>query len=197
MAVVTISEIIADWVKHSFITKFNFIKSGVYYDYALIIAGDVTGFGHEGLNLDHTHAVVKRVGLAQVPLLCVLARYIREALRYSVLYSDISSTTIGLILGGLFVCLLVVKVFLGVLLTRAAGRMLDPYTTTSSHSSVTPTNTAPVVVKVGGPSSNSSAVTAVAVRNVGGTVQALSVADNVSKSGRDDGCFSGVKQKYN
>ncbi|EJK63063.1 hypothetical protein THAOC_16302, partial [Thalassiosira oceanica] len=66
--VVFAAELVSDWIKHSFITKFNLIKSTTYFDYALVLSGDVTGIGHEGLNLDCTHAAVKRLGLAQIPL---------------------------------------------------------------------------------------------------------------------------------
>ena len=52
------SELLCDWLKHAFITKFNFIPSSVYPEYGLLLAGDVTGIGHEGVNLDHSHAVV-------------------------------------------------------------------------------------------------------------------------------------------
>lgn len=55
-----------DWIKHSFITKFNFIKSSAYPDYSLILAGDITGVGTEKINIDHSHAIVKRLGFAQV-----------------------------------------------------------------------------------------------------------------------------------
>jgi len=48
------------------------------------LAGDVTGVGHEGLSMDHTHAVVKRLGFAQIPLVCVMLRYLKEATRYLV-----------------------------------------------------------------------------------------------------------------
>jgi hypothetical protein len=88
--IVLCTEILTDWIKHSFITKFNFIPSQVYEEYALLLAGNVTGIGQEeecANNLDHSHAVVKRIGLAQVPLVCVLARYVTEAARYSTHYS--------------------------------------------------------------------------------------------------------------
>jgi hypothetical protein len=78
------AEVIADWIKHAFITKFNFLPARVYPEYALLLAGDVTGIGHEGVNLDHSHAVVKRIGFAQIPLVCVLFRLIREAAKYAV-----------------------------------------------------------------------------------------------------------------
>ena len=64
-ATVYVAEIVADAIKHSFITKFNFLPSKVYPEYTLLLAGDVTGIGHEGVNLDHSHAVVKRIGFAQ------------------------------------------------------------------------------------------------------------------------------------
>ena len=47
------------------------------------MAGDVTGIGHEGVNLDHSHAVVKRLGLAQIPLVCVMCKYVKEAYKYA------------------------------------------------------------------------------------------------------------------
>jgi hypothetical protein len=85
-SIVMVAEFISDWIKHSFITKFNFIKSTAYFDYALILSGDVTGIGHEGLNLDYTHAAVKRLGLAQIPLVCVTARYLHEAARFAIAF---------------------------------------------------------------------------------------------------------------
>ena len=84
--IVMVAEFISDWNKHSFITKFNYIKSTAYFDYALILSGDVTGIGHEGLNLDYTHAAVKRLGLAQIPLVCVTARYLHEAARFAIAF---------------------------------------------------------------------------------------------------------------
>lgn len=80
--IVWMAELLADWIKHSFITKFNFIPSKVYPEYALLLAGDVTGIGHEGVNLDRSHAVVKRIGFAQLPLVCVMLRLVTEAVRY-------------------------------------------------------------------------------------------------------------------
>ena len=84
--IVFAAELVSDWIKHSFITKFNFIKSTAYFDYALVLSGDVTGIGHEGLSLDYTHAAVKRLGLAQIPLVCVTARYLHEAVRFAIAF---------------------------------------------------------------------------------------------------------------
>lgn len=120
---VIIAEILCDWIKHCFITKFNFIQSNVYEDYALILAGDVTGIGHEGVNLDHTHAVVKRVGLAQIPMVCVMARFFREALRYYALNSEMCILwwNIGI---ELFCALFVTKVVLGIVIAWYSRKVL-------------------------------------------------------------------------
>jgi len=117
------SETLCDWIKHSFITRLNFIRSDVYEDYSLILAGDVTGIGHEGVNLDNTHAVVKRLGLAQIPILCVTMRYLREALRYYHMHQTnhnwMRLTQMGLLV---FSALLIVKVLLGMILSTVASR---------------------------------------------------------------------------
>ena len=107
--IVWFAEMLSDWIKHSFITKFNYLSSGVYGEYALVLAGDVTGIGHEGVNLDHSHAVVKRIGLAQVPLVCVLARYLIEAARYS----SWSRDTVLLVVPAVWFVLLGLKYALG------------------------------------------------------------------------------------
>jgi len=92
--VVAGAEMLADWIKHAFITKFNFLPAGVYPEYALLLAGDVTGIGHEGVNLDHSHAVVKRIGFAQIPLVCVFFRLIREAgIKYSMYHPSTENGT--------------------------------------------------------------------------------------------------------
>jgi hypothetical protein len=114
------AELLADWIKHSFITKFNFLPAKVYPEYALLLAGDVAGIGHEGVNLDYSHAVTKRIGLAQIPLVCVMFRLLREAAKYaSVRYTV---PPVYLRMGGLivWVFLLATKMALGSMLQRIA-----------------------------------------------------------------------------
>ena len=139
--IVFAAELISDWIKHSFITKFNFIKSTAYFDYALVLSGDVTGIGHEGLSLDYTHAAVKRLGLAQIPLVCVTARYLHEAVRFAIAFKgngDVDhpfSALVDLMADGskwkfyigLLKCmgaLVVFKVFLGICISAVARRNL-------------------------------------------------------------------------
>lgn len=135
------AEILCDWIKHSFITKFNFIKSSAYPDYSLILAGDITGVGTEKVNIDHSHAIVKRIGFAQIPLVCVMIRYLREAARYTdvlsaegdsnhvlhsiaVAYSSGSWSLVGSMLIASYILLLVLKVCLGHSISKVAHSII-------------------------------------------------------------------------
>lgn len=123
--IVWCAEWLSDWLKHAFITKFNFIASGVYGEYGLLLAGDVSGFQHEGDNLDHSHAVVKRLGLAQIPLVCVMTKYLKEVYKYAT-YESQPQTWI--IVMGVFVSwffLFLTKLSLGSFLHRLARRKLE------------------------------------------------------------------------
>jgi hypothetical protein len=114
------SEVLSDWIKHAFITKFNFLPSRVYPEYALLLAGDVTGIGHEHVNLDHSHAVVKRIGFAQIPLVSVLFRLVRDASKYYV--EDLEEMPIWatFVVLAFWLCLVATKLALGNFLRRSS-----------------------------------------------------------------------------
>lgn len=121
-AIVIGAELLSDWIKHAFITKFNFLPSRVYPEYALLLAGDVTGIGHEGVNLDHSHAVVKRIGFAQIPLVSVLFRLVREASKYYVADSEEKAMPIWttFVVLSFWLCLVAIKLALGNFLRRSS-----------------------------------------------------------------------------
>lgn len=135
------AEMACDWIKHSFITKFNFIKSSVYNDYSLVLSGDITGIGHEALHIEHTHSVVKRLGFAQIPLVCVTLRYLKEAARYAdiltkdgdsnhvlyslaVIWTNSSWRIVGSYLLTCFLFLLGIKFVLGYVISRQARSII-------------------------------------------------------------------------
>lgn len=122
--IVWAAEWLADWVKHSFITKFNYISSGIYPEYGLLLAGDFNGIGHEGVNMDHSHAVVKRLGFAQMPLVCVMFRYLKEAYKYATYENQPSTLMVGLGLIAVWFFMLVCKQVLGRTLSRIANGKL-------------------------------------------------------------------------
>ena len=124
--IVWCAEWLSDWIKHSFITKFNYISSQIYQEYALLLAGDVTGIGHEGVNLDHSHAVVRRIRLAQIPLVCVMFRYLREAVKYAGFWETAPPTwmlSLGAI--GVWCLLLATKLALGAFLRKNAATSFE------------------------------------------------------------------------
>ena len=109
-------ELLADWIKHSFITKFNFLPARVFVEYSLLLAGDVTGIGHEGVNVDHSHAVVKRIGFAQLPFVCVSFRLVMEAAKYAAMnefWQSLSRAHVWGLMAAFWFVLLIVKIALG------------------------------------------------------------------------------------
>ena len=121
-------ELLADWIKHSFITKFNFLPARVFVEYSLLLAGDVTGIGHEGVNVDNSHAVVKRIGFAQLPFVCVTFRMVREAAKYAALnefWSSLSSTMLYGLFATSWLVLLTGKIALGSVLHQMSLNKLS------------------------------------------------------------------------
>uniref|UniRef100_A0A1I8EFG0 Eukaryotic membrane protein n=1 Tax=Wuchereria bancrofti TaxID=6293 RepID=A0A1I8EFG0_WUCBA len=61
LALVTIAEIIVDWLKHAFITKFNEIPAEVYQDFTITIAFDVIRSRDEKAFSDYSDQVSRRM----------------------------------------------------------------------------------------------------------------------------------------
>jgi len=118
--IVLFGEMFSDWVKHSFITKFNHVKSTVYSDYMLILCGDLVG----GEKHESTHAINKRLGMAQIPFACVVVRMVSEANKYSTYYFS-SNATIVAVAFFTFAFLLFVKIILGLALKSIANSILN------------------------------------------------------------------------
>ncbi|KAG3109332.1 hypothetical protein PI124_g11514 [Phytophthora idaei] len=79
-AMVWVAEMVIDWLKHAFITKFNQIPPTMYSKFMTILCRDLTGWKSEDTILDHTHHVSKRLGLMALPLACVVLRMVSKAL---------------------------------------------------------------------------------------------------------------------
>ena len=69
-------EVLVDWIKHAFVSKFNKISFKSYDKFALIIGNDMLSHRRVAFhnNMDSTHAVTQRLGLASFPLTCVIVR---------------------------------------------------------------------------------------------------------------------------
>ncbi|OQR82328.1 hypothetical protein ACHHYP_16223 [Achlya hypogyna] len=80
-AMVLLAEMLIDWFKHAFITKFNQIPPTVYSKFMTILCRDVSGYRSDSTIQDHTQFVSRRLGLISLPLACVTVRMLHEALK--------------------------------------------------------------------------------------------------------------------
>ncbi|RKP05578.1 eukaryotic membrane protein family-domain-containing protein [Thamnocephalis sphaerospora] len=84
-------EMLVDWLKHAFITKFNHIRPSVYERYAEVLSRDlVVGPGTEPNQsnpgtrrrfIDHSPMVARRLGFASLPLGCLVIRNAIQIIR--------------------------------------------------------------------------------------------------------------------
>jgi hypothetical protein len=77
-----LTELIVDWVKHSFITKFNGISPNVYQKFKQSLMRDILGYRiFDGslvqkmqVNGNRSLSVAKRIGFHSIPISCLLIR---------------------------------------------------------------------------------------------------------------------------
>ncbi|CAG8467216.1 7177_t:CDS:10 [Paraglomus occultum] len=86
VVIVMVSELIVDWLKHAFITKFNQIRPSVYSKYIDILCRDLvlgSPRTHSDTNaaimkqkppIDQSSILSRRIGFAALPLACLLVR---------------------------------------------------------------------------------------------------------------------------
>ncbi|WWD16768.1 hypothetical protein CI109_101200 [Kwoniella shandongensis] len=87
------SEMVVDWLKHAFITKFNHVRASVYERFTDVLAKDVLMAGSTGgqgrsrmkgrnhqVLLDQSPLVARRLGFASIPLACLVIRIGAQAI---------------------------------------------------------------------------------------------------------------------
>ncbi|ETV77833.1 hypothetical protein, variant 1 [Aphanomyces astaci] len=87
--VVLAAEMLIDWIKHAFISKFNQIPPSVYSKFLTVLCRDVSGYRSDTTFLDHSQFVSRRLGLISLPLACVVLRMLFKALRDFDLWSQL------------------------------------------------------------------------------------------------------------
>lgn len=106
------------------IGKFNNISASVYNDFTRVLRKDIVRSQKDKIIVDRTHMITRRVGLAQIPLVCVSIRYFILAISSQSVQAYISScSNVSFILQIIitFLILLVSKTLLGVGLVLYAG----------------------------------------------------------------------------
>ncbi|XP_046486256.1 protein TAPT1 homolog [Neodiprion pinetum] len=71
---VLVAEVLVDWVKHAFITRFNELRSTVYRDYTVSLAYDMAQTRQETAFSDQSDLVARRMGFIPLPLGVAMAR---------------------------------------------------------------------------------------------------------------------------
>ncbi|KAI9919469.1 hypothetical protein PsorP6_017608 [Peronosclerospora sorghi] len=124
-ALVWLAEMLIDWIKHAFLTKFNRIPPTMYSKFLTILCRDLTGWTTQDTTVDHTHHVAKRLGLMSLPLGCVVLRLVAKALADAPLALTSLSGILCLLTA--FLCLVALKVLLslGLMLYACKSGRLD------------------------------------------------------------------------
>uniref|UniRef100_A0A5S6R3U6 Eukaryotic membrane protein n=1 Tax=Trichuris muris TaxID=70415 RepID=A0A5S6R3U6_TRIMR len=117
---VFIAEILVDWVKHAFITKFNEIPADVYKDFTITIAYDVAKSRQANAYSDHCDQVSRRMGFTPLPLSVLLFRIVNQSLR-------IDLTVHWPIVLSAFVTLLLLKLLISVVMMGKAAIFIEAY----------------------------------------------------------------------
>ncbi|CAH7686149.1 eukaryotic membrane protein family-domain-containing protein [Phakopsora pachyrhizi] len=96
--IVILSEILVDWLKHAFITKFNHIRPSVYGRFIDVLCKDLVGNEYyenqsdkdEKVKpfIDKSPAVSRRLGFSVIPICCLSIRVFFQALN---MLSDVSN----------------------------------------------------------------------------------------------------------
>ncbi|KAL5273108.1 TAPT1 family protein [Megaselia abdita] len=80
---VLITEILIDWIKHAFITRFNELPVDVYREYTISLAYDMTQTRQKHAFSDHSDLVARRMGFIPFPLGVVLIKALHSAVSFN------------------------------------------------------------------------------------------------------------------
>uniref|UniRef100_A0AC35UCQ9 G_PROTEIN_RECEP_F3_4 domain-containing protein n=1 Tax=Rhabditophanes sp. KR3021 TaxID=114890 RepID=A0AC35UCQ9_9BILA len=125
LILVLLAEVMIDWFKHAFITKFNEINAEVYQDFTITLAFDVVKSKEENGFTDFSDQVARRMGFIPINLLILLIRILSQSF-------TLTSNVIIIMLCSWF-GLLVVKIGVGLALYKLSCRSVDKYRTMQAN----------------------------------------------------------------
>ncbi|ALC46493.1 CG7218 [Drosophila busckii] len=102
---VLFTEILIDWVKHAFITRFNELPESIYREYTTSLAYDMTQTRQKHAFSDHSDLVARRMGFIPFPLAVVLIKAIYTAVSFDNLAAWLLFLLAYLFALGLRICL--------------------------------------------------------------------------------------------
>ncbi|WKY03124.1 hypothetical protein Q1695_016436 [Nippostrongylus brasiliensis] len=107
------AELLVDWLKHAFITKFNEINAEVYRDFTITIAYDVVRSRDSSAFSDYSDQVSRRMGFIPIPLSIMLIRVLSQTF-------SLQSKTSIVICALAWLLLLAIKICNGIVLLGKA-----------------------------------------------------------------------------
>jgi len=143
---VLFTEILIDWVKHAFITRFNELPESIYREYTTSLAYDMTQTRQKHAFSDHSDLVARRMGFIPFPLAVVLIKAIYTAVSFENLAAWLLFLLAYLFAMGLRICLTICA------LGKACKLMKEHQTERNSSTPSSMTN----VPVIGGPAASVS-----------------------------------------
>ncbi|CAH1716857.1 protein TAPT1 homolog [Aphis gossypii] len=120
---VMISEMLIDWTKHAFITRFNEINLSVYSDYILSFAYDTAQSRHRKAFTDHSDLVARRMGFIPIPLGVVMIKVLTRCVSIDGRLASI------ILLLFTFTCLVTLKIVNLIYILGKACKLIDLHKT--------------------------------------------------------------------
>ncbi|CAG9132717.1 hypothetical protein JYU34_017486 [Plutella xylostella] len=124
---VLVFEVIIDWVKHAFITRFNEIPYGVYREYTVSLAYDVAQTRQKHAFSDHSDLVARRMGFIPLPLGVVITRVLVHAVKIDG-FAAVFLVTIA------YLCLIAVRILVSIVILGKACDLISQHQTDKSDS---------------------------------------------------------------
>ncbi|CAH2084788.1 unnamed protein product [Euphydryas editha] len=113
-------EVIIDWVKHAFITRFNEIPYGVYREYTVSLAYDVAQTRQKYAFSDHSDLVARRMGFIPLPLGVVITRVLVHAVKVD----GLAAVLLILIA---YLCLISIRVLVSIVILGKACDLISQH----------------------------------------------------------------------
>ena len=116
------AEVVVDWIKHAFITRFNDLPAEVYHDYTISLAYDLAQTKQKYAFSDHSDIVTRRMGFIPLPIGVVMLR---------VVYTSVKTHNPGAwavaVVG--YLCLLTFRILGSIVILGKACDLIDEHKT--------------------------------------------------------------------
>ncbi|XP_018801364.1 PREDICTED: protein TAPT1 homolog [Bactrocera latifrons] len=168
---VLVTEVLIDWIKHAFITRFNEIPEFIYREYTTSLAYDMTQTRQKHAFSDHSDLVARRMGFIPFPLGVVLIKAIYSAVSFNNVAAWVLFSLAYIFVLGLRICLTICAL-------GKACKLMKEHQDEKSNSTPSSVTNAPPIGGSGGAASGSNIVNSVS------TIAGLSTLSSTPSNSR-------------